>query len=77
MHLELSPVIVWIALWIVNTYSKFQVNIFNSSTDITKCQSFLHDNGAKAITIPLVFYKRSRPKNASPSTIFPATFEPQ
>ena len=28
MHFELSPLIVWIALWIVNTYSKFQVNTF-------------------------------------------------
>ena len=34
----LSPLIVWIALWIVNTYSKFQVNIFSNNRDITQCQ---------------------------------------
>ena len=34
---ELFSLIVWIGLWIVNTRSKFQVNIFR---DITKCQSF-------------------------------------
>ena len=30
MHFELSPLVVWIALWIVNTSSKFQVNIFSN-----------------------------------------------
>ena len=40
VHLELSPLIVWIALWIVNTYFKFQVNTFCHNIDITKCQSF-------------------------------------
>ena len=29
MQFELSPLTVWIALWTVNTYSDFQVNIFN------------------------------------------------
>ena len=38
MHFELSPLIIWIALWIVNTYSKFQVNIFSNKRNITKCQ---------------------------------------
>ena len=28
MHFELSPLIVWIAVWLVNAYSEFQVNIF-------------------------------------------------
>ena len=36
---ESSPLIVWIALWIENTYSKFQVNIFSNYRDITKCLS--------------------------------------
>ena len=36
MHFELSPLIVWI----VNTYSEFQANIFSNSRDITKCHSF-------------------------------------
>ena len=31
MHFELSPLILWIALWIVNTYSEFQVNIFSNN----------------------------------------------
>ena len=34
MHFELSPLIVWIALWIVNTYSEFQVNIFSNKRDV-------------------------------------------
>ena len=55
MHFELSPLIVWIVLWIVNTYSEFQVNIFSNKRDITKCQ-FLHNDAdaddAKAIAIP-------------------------
>ena len=37
---ELSPLITWTALWIVNTHSKFQVNIVSNNIDITKCQSF-------------------------------------
>ena len=39
-HFELSPLIVWITLWIVNTLSEFQVNIFSNNRDITKCKSF-------------------------------------
>ena len=31
MHFDLSLLIVWIAFWIVNTYSEFQVNIFNNN----------------------------------------------
>ena len=44
MHFELCPLIVWIALWIVNAYSAFQVNIFCNNRDITKCQSLTLDN---------------------------------
>ena len=40
MHFEISLLIVWIAVWIVNTNFEFQVNIFGSNRDITKCQSF-------------------------------------
>ena len=40
MHFELFPFIVWIALWVVNTYSEFQVDILSKNRDITKCQSF-------------------------------------
>ena len=37
---QLSPLIVWISLWIVNTHSEFQVNIFSNKRAITTCQSF-------------------------------------
>ena len=40
MHFKLSSLIVWIAFWIVHTYSKFQVNIFSNKRKITKCQRF-------------------------------------
>ena len=40
MHVELSPLIVWIAPWILNTYSEFQLNIFSNNRDIKTCQSF-------------------------------------
>ena len=54
--------VVWIALWIVSTHSKFQVNVSSNNTDITKCQ-FLHDNSnGKAIAIPRVFSENSRAK---------------
>ena len=59
MQFEWSPLIVWIALWIGNTYP--QVNIFSNKRDITKCQRF-HiaednedtnvNNEAMAIAIP-------------------------
>ena len=39
-HFELSPLIVRIALWKVNTYLQFQVNTFSNNRDIAKCQSF-------------------------------------
>ena len=40
IHFELYPLIAWIALWIVNTYSEFQVNIISNNRDNIKCQSF-------------------------------------
>ena len=61
MHFELSPLMAWIALRIVSTYSKFQVNIFCNKGDITKYQ-FLHDN-AKATAIPWVFLENSQATN--------------
>ena len=67
MHFELSPSIIWPALWIVNTYTVFQVNIFSNETDIKKMSKFLHhndDNGdAKAEAIPEVFPGNSRAIN--------------
>ena len=57
MHSELSPLIVWIALWTANTYSEFQVNIFRSNRDITKYQFLHNEDDAKAIAILLVFSK--------------------
>ena len=69
MHFELSPLIVWIALWMVNTYSKFQINIFSNHRDITKCQSFCTtmttmtvNDDAKAIAISSVFSENSQAK---------------
>ena len=66
MYFEWSPLIVWIALWMVNTYSKYQVNIFSNNRDITKCHSFCmtmttdNDNDdVKAIPIPWVFSENS------------------
>ena len=36
MHFMLSPLIAWTALWIVETHSEFQENIFNNNNkDIT------------------------------------------
>ena len=33
---ELSPLTEWIALWIDNTYSEFQVTIFSNNRNITR-----------------------------------------
>ena len=56
---ELSALMAWIALWIVNTYSKFQVNIFYNKRNITNCQSFsmtpMLPTIQKAIAIPRFF----------------------
>ena len=57
MHFELSPLLVWIALWTVNTYSKFQVNILSNNRDITKCQIFYK---TPAIMIPMVFSENNQ-----------------
>ena len=53
MHFESSPLIVWIAFLIVNTYSDFQVNIL-SYDRYYKMSQFLHynDADAKAMAIP-------------------------
>ena len=65
MHFELSSLIVWIALWIVNTYSEFLVHILSNNGDIKKCHRFCTttttttDND-DAIAICRVFYKNSR-----------------
>ena len=40
MNFEIVSLGRYIALSIVNTYSKFRVNILSNSRDITKCQSF-------------------------------------
>ena len=58
MNLELSSMFVHIPLFIVNIYFEFQVYIFSRCREMTKCQSFLHDDDdddkddAKAIAIP-------------------------
>ena len=65
MHFEMLPLIVWTALWVVNTYSEYKVNIFSKNRDITKCQ-FLHTNDnadAKVIAIPWVLSENSKAKN--------------
>ena len=41
MHFELSPLIVWNALWKVNTYSEFHVYTFSNNRDMRKCQFYL------------------------------------
>ena len=68
MHVELSTLMVWIALWIVNTYSEFQGNIFSSKQDITNVKIFAaadNDNDdTKAIAIPQVFSENSQAKNS-------------
>ena len=59
--------IVWIALWIMNTCSEFQVN----NRDITKCQGFCMarmrststPDNANAITMPRFFSENSRANN--------------
>ena len=48
MHFESSRLIVWIALWIVNTYFQFQGNVFSNNRDITNCQSFCTTNDTAA-----------------------------
>ena len=43
---ESSPLILWIALLIVKTYSEFQVNIFSNNRDITNVKVFLNKKRA-------------------------------
>ena len=61
MHFELSPSIVWIALWILNTCSEFQVNTFNNQR-YHKMSKFDNDD-AKATSISRVFSGNSQAKN--------------
>ena len=65
MHFELSSLIVWIALLIVNTYSEFQVNHIR----YYRISQFLHgddedkdNDDAKAIVIPRFFPKTAELK---------------
>ena len=59
MLFELSPLIVWIALWIA--YSQVQVNTFSNKREIIKCQSFhASDDDEKG----LQQYLRFSPKTA-------------
>ena len=65
MHFDLSPLIVRIALLIVNTFSEFQLNIFCNNRYYNML-TFLHDkDDAKALAIPRVFSENSSAKNAS------------
>ena len=61
MNSELSPLIVWIALWIVNKFSEFQVNIFSNNRDITKCQTLhdANDDNAKVLAQYLGFSQKT------------------
>ena len=65
MHFELSSLIVWIALLIVNTYSELQVNHIR----YYRISQFLHrddededDDDANAIVIPRFFPKTAELK---------------
>ena len=64
---ELSHLIVWIALWIVNTCSEFQENIFSNNKRYYKMSKFLYtataDDEAKAIAIPQVFSENRQGRN--------------
>ena len=57
---ELSPLTVWIALWIVNTCSKCQANIFSNNGDIKKYQFLHNEDKADAKAIRLVFSEDGR-----------------
>ena len=63
MHFELFPLIVWIALWIVNAYSKFQVNISNNNRDIANSNDHSNNNNVKTVAITQVFSENSRAKD--------------
>ena len=65
MNLELSPLFVHIALFVVNIYFEFQVYMFSNGRDMTKGHSFLHEDDAKAIAISWVFSENSRAKTAA------------
>ena len=64
MHSELSPLIVFIALWKMNTCSEFQVNIFSNNRGTSKFWREDDGNDAtKAIARPRLFSENSRTKN--------------
>ena len=66
MHFELSPLIVWITLWIVKKYSESQVNILSNNRHY-KMSQFSHNKDTdetKAIAIPPFFFsENTRAKN--------------
>ena len=59
MHFKLSPLIVWIALWIMNAFSEFQVNVVSNNGDD---DNDADDDDLKAIAIPRVFPKTAELK---------------
>ena len=65
LHFELPPLIASIAVWIVNTYSEFQQNIFSKKRyyKMSNVQENKHNDDSKAIAIPLVFSKNGRAKD--------------
>ena len=67
----MSSLIEWIALWIVDTQSKFQVNIFSYNRDITKCQSVC-TTPKKTTTPTLQQYIGFSPKTTELKMIDPA-----
>ena len=68
MHFELSPLIIWISLWIVNTYSEFQVHIFCNNRDITKCQKFSQNSNGNAVALKTAKLTRADTNPASSLT---------
>ena len=69
MYFELSPLIVLISLWMVITYSEFQVNIFSNNRAIIIYHMFLHDNDeAKVISMLQASFENSWAKNDSDSS---------
>ena len=74
MHFELSPLIVWIALWIVIAYSKFEVNIFSNYKMSYNDDDADDNDDAMAITIPRVFSENSRTKDVRIDTTFQRIF---
>ena len=81
MHFELSPLIVRIALWIVNTYSKFQVNSISNNKMSTKSTSKKgHNSERKSILNYLPLSSTLSLPPLSPTTLslpsFPHSLSP-